>query len=128
MRVAYVDTSCLVAIAFAESGSATLARSLRSFDTLLASNLLEAELRASLLREKVEKGAEKLLSWVTWLLPNRELTPEFTRVLRFGYVRGGDLWHLACALFAAKEPERIYFLTLDERQRQIAQALGFQQL
>ncbi len=45
MRFAYVDTSCLVAIAFDEPGADKVAARLRRFERLFASNLLEAELR-----------------------------------------------------------------------------------
>jgi uncharacterized protein with PIN domain len=41
---AYVDTSCLVAIALAEPGWERTAATLDTFDRLVASNLLEAEL------------------------------------------------------------------------------------
>ena len=43
MKLAYVDTSCLVAIAFDEPGGRRLARGLERYDRLFASNLLEAE-------------------------------------------------------------------------------------
>ena len=43
MKVAYVDTSCLVAVTFGESGGVALTRRLRSFDELVSANLLEAE-------------------------------------------------------------------------------------
>ena len=59
--VAYVDTSCLVAIAFGEAGSRKLATRLRSFDRLMSSNVLEAELRSALAREEVEAECEPLL-------------------------------------------------------------------
>jgi PIN domain nuclease of toxin-antitoxin system len=124
MRVAYVDTSCLVAIAFAEAGSAAVARSLQAHDVLLSSNLLEAELRAALRRDNVMADPSELLSSIVWVHPDRALTGEITTVLGAGYVRGADLWHLASALFV--DPSRgIAFLTLDVRQREISEELGF---
>ncbi|HUP52859.1 MAG TPA: PIN domain-containing protein [Longimicrobiales bacterium] len=54
MRVAYVDTSCLVAIAFGEAGGAAMAQKLARVEELFSSNLLEAELPASFVREHVE--------------------------------------------------------------------------
>ena len=54
----------------------------------------------------------------------RALPPAF-REQREGYVRGADLWHLACALYVAASPGELTFLTLDERQRTVAKALGF---
>jgi len=51
VRLAYVDTSCLVAIAFEEPGADAVAARLLRFDRRFSSNLLEAELRSTLLRE-----------------------------------------------------------------------------
>jgi hypothetical protein len=46
-------------------------------------------------------------------------------VLAAGYLRGADLWHLACAAWAAAEPGSTDFLTFDLRQREVARDLGF---
>jgi len=125
MSVAYVDTSCLVAIAFDESGASRTATRLRSFDRLFSSNLLEAELRAALKRESVEGHPSHLLSWLTWIHPNRSLTAEFDRIMRLGYLEGADLWHVANALFVDPDARGLTFLTLDKRQRDVAARLGF---
>ncbi len=125
MSVAYVDTSCLVAIAFGEPGARRLAHRLEGFERLLSSNLLEAELRATLKREAVEAAADDLLSWLSWIFPNRPLTPEFIRISATGYLRGADLWHLASALYVSPKPSELSFLTLDARQRAVASKLGF---
>lgn len=125
MSAAYVDTSCLVAVALGERGSRALARRLAGYDVLLASNLLEAELRAALAREHVAVAPDPLLRRVSWVLPDRPLGAECTRVLEQGYVRGADLWHLACALFVEPEPRELAFITLDARQGAVAYALGF---
>jgi predicted nucleic acid-binding protein len=124
VKVAYVDTSLLLAIAFRERGSAALARRLESFDRLVASNLLEAELRAALRREDVPSDTP-LLGRLSWILPDRPLSREITTVLSAGYLRGADLWHVACALYLAASPRDLPFLTLDERQGRVARALGF---
>jgi predicted nucleic acid-binding protein len=124
MKLAYVDTSCLIAVAFGEAGAAALARRLAKFDVLAASDLLEAELRSAFLREGVEPEPE-LLAAVSWVLPDRPLHAEIERVLAAGYVRGADCWHLATALYLAEDPSGITFLTLDERQAAVAKALGF---
>ena len=125
MRLGYIDSSCLVAIAFGEAGAARVARRLERLDRLFASNLLEAELRSALAREEVSADPAGLLSGITWVYPNRPLSGEFDRVLAEGYVKGADLWHLACALFLAPEPKDLAFLTLDTRQKEIARKLGF---
>lgn len=124
MKAAYVDTSCLVAIVFGEPGAEDLAERLASFDELLSSNLLEAELRASFAREKVPMEPA-ILTWLTWVLPARPLSREIAHVLSTGYLRGADAWHLACALYLVGSPGEIAFLTLDERQAEAARRLGF---
>ena len=58
MKVAYVDTSVLLAIALGEREGTAARRRLESFDLLVASNLLEAELRAA-----------RLLTWrAAWMM------------------------------------------------------------
>jgi predicted nucleic acid-binding protein len=126
MRVGYVDTSCLVAIAFNEPGAMDLARRLSDFDELASSNLLEAELRAVFAREAVERDPATLMS-LSWVVPDRPLHREMARVLGAGAVRGTDCWHLATALYLAPEPGTISFLTVNPRQQRIAEALGFRQ-
>ncbi len=48
------------------------------------------------------------------------------RSLTSGYVRGADCWHLATALYLAEDPQKMSFVTVDERQRAVTRALGFQ--
>ncbi|MHB1327615.1 MAG: PIN domain-containing protein [Gemmatimonadales bacterium] len=125
MAFAYVDTSCLVAVAFAERGSTTLRRRLARFDNLFSSPLLEAELRAAFRREGVATEPAALEA-VSWIVPDRPLSPEIKRVLDTGYVRGADCWHLATAIYLAEDPAKLTFLTLDDQQRTVAESLGFQ--
>lgn len=125
MRLAFVDTSCLVAVAFDEPGTRDMIRQLSECDRLFASNLLEAEFRSALHREGIEEGADSLLAGLSWLHPDRSLRPEIVRVLRHGYVRGADLWHLACALYLKSRVKELLFLTLDQRQQDAAGKLGF---
>lgn len=124
MTVAYIDTSCLVAIAFSERGARALARRLETYDEIVSSNLLEAELLSAMTREEVEDDGD-LLCGVSWILPDRRLTGEFQQVLSVRYVRGADLRHLATALYLAESPADVDFLTLDSAQREAAEALGF---
>lgn len=125
MRAAYVDTSCLVAIAFAQREAGHMAKRLEQFEQRFSSNLLEAELRAALVREGAAGDPAPLLSRITWIHPNRALTREFEAITARGYLKGADLWHLACALFLAHEPKELSFLTLDKRQKDLASRLGF---
>ncbi len=124
MKVAYVDTSVLLAIAFQERDGAAARRRLKGFDLLVASSLLEAELRAALHREDAPSDAP-LLDRISWVSPQRPLSPEITVILGAGRLRGADLWHLACALYLAPSPRDLSFLTLDTRQGAAAEKLGF---
>lgn len=124
MTVAYVDTSSLVAVAFAEPGYDEVARRLDTYSRLLSSNLLEAELRSVFIREGREFD-DGYLSGLDWIIADRPLSLELAAVLEAGYVRGADLWHLATALYIAREPDRISFITLDKRQRTVAERCGF---
>lgn len=125
MRQAYVDTSWLVAIAFAEKGSEQATRLLRSDLRVVASNLLEAELRSAFLRENVEDDPGSILEGIGWILPDRSLAPELGRVFESGLLKGADAWHLACALYLDPDASTLAFLTRDTAQRRVARALGF---
>ena len=103
-----------------------MARRLGGFDRLFSSNLLEAEFRSALAHEGVSEDAGPLLAGITWIYPNRPLTPEFSRILVIGrHLKGADLWHLACALFLAPNTPELTFMTLDKRQEEVAKKLGF---
>jgi len=124
MRTAYVDTSAIIAIAFDEAGSDGIAGRIDGFDYVASSNLLEAELRSACTREG-RPVPESLVSAFRWVQPTRPLSTELRSVLRAGYLRGADLWHVACALYMARESEDVTFITLDQRQAEVAAALRF---
>lgn len=91
---------------------------------MLSSPLLEAELFSALLRE----GRDVTNEWssaIEFVIVDRPLSAEVTRVLAAGYLRGADCWHLATALYVAPDPADLAFMTLDSTQRKVAQALGF---
>jgi hypothetical protein len=46
------------------------------------------------------------------------------RVLLAGQTRSADCWHLATALYLAGDPSLCAFLTLNQKQRAVAQQLG----
>jgi predicted nucleic acid-binding protein len=124
VTVAYVDTSCLVAVAFAEPGHEMLAARLATLDRLHTSSLTEAELCAALSRKgAVDDGS--LTGRIAWVLPDRSLGPEIRSVLAAGYLHGADLWHLACALYLSPDPGELAFVTVDHDQAAVAAALGF---
>ena len=112
MNVGYVDSSCLVAIAFAEPGCEALVTRLETFDRLFSSNLLEAELRAAFLREGVA-GDGALLERLSWVLPDRALSVEIGNVLAAG------------ALYLSPDPRELAFLTVDQQQARVATTIGF---
>ena len=124
MSVAYVDTSALTAVAFDEPTGAELASRLDKFSRLISSNLLEAELRATFARERVNFH-DSLVDGIHWILPDRTLSPEFKAVLQAGSLRGADLWHVATALYVSGGSTRLSFATLDAKQAAVARALGF---
>ncbi len=122
---AFVDTSVLVAIGLdqdnAMAGRALLARAGR----LWACPLLVAEFASAFRRTELAVPWDRL-DGLLLVHPPRSLAPEIARVLDVGSLRGADCWHLATALWLAPDPAELLFLTLDERQREIAQRLGFQ--
>lgn len=123
--LAYVDTSVLAAILFREPGAEEIHERLRDFDTLFSSNLLEAELRAAGAREDIPTAKiTASLESMEWVFPNRSLQQELERTLAVGYVRGADLWHLSCALYVSHALAPVTFVTLDRRQRDVAEAVG----
>lgn len=124
MSTAYVDTSAIIAIAFREPGSNGIARRINGFEHVISSNLLEAELRSACAREG-RPVPETLVAAFRWVQPTRPRSAELRSVLRAGYLRGADLWHVACALYMAKESEDVTFITLDRRQAEVAATLNF---
>lgn len=121
---AYVDTSWIIAIALKERGHAALKQRLEEFTDIYSANLLEAELLATLKRERVALDSV-ILEHVSWVVPLRPLRREIETVLAVSFVRGADCWHLASALYAADRPNDFTFLTLDKKQLAVAKALGF---
>ncbi len=125
LPTAYVDTSALLTVAFEEPGAAAIAQRLTQFPRLVASNLLEAEMRAAFGRLTLEFD-DSLLSDIEWVFPDRPLTIEMRNTLTVAYLRGADLWHIATALYVKDTVVgEMTFITLDHRQRTAAANLGF---
>lgn len=125
MTTAYVDSSILLAVAFQEEEHERHVARLEAIRYLMSSNLLEAEVLSALLRE-MNFGVPSLLGRIEWIFPDRGLTREIERTLAVGRLRGADLWHVANALYLAPDPAEMTFLTVDQRQRDVAAAVGFQ--
>ena len=121
---AYVDSSCIVAIALGEPIAGKLATRIRAFTSLLAHPLLDAEVRSACLREGAAVPSNDLAA-IAWVEATRPLSAEVERVLAAGYLRGADCWHVATALLVSPDTRQLTFLTLDERQRGVAKKLGF---
>lgn len=124
--LAYVDASAAVAIALEEPGWEQTARRLTSFPVLLSANLLEAEVRSVYARERLQYDPS-VISSIGLVHPNRSLAPELAKALEIGgYLKGADLWHIATALYVdATMIGSMVFITLDNRQRAVADNLGF---
>lgn len=125
MTVAYIDTSAILAVEFEQEGAQLVLDRVNEASVLISSNLMEAEFYSVIMREDRPINAG-LISGVTWIHPDRSLNAEFDLVLNVGYLRGADLWHVAVALFASPDPSLISFITLDQQQRNVARAIGFQ--
>ncbi len=125
MKAAYLDSSSLLAVAFSEPGYERLKSLINACEQLFSSNLLEAELRAAVSREEVDVSIEDLIVGVEWILPGRSLTPEFEQTLSAGYLKGADLWHVACARYLASQvaPDTVQFISLDRRQSEVASSV-----
>jgi predicted nucleic acid-binding protein len=124
MTPAFVDSSVLLAIALNEPGMAAVEHRLRSYTPVFSNDLIDAEVLAAFRRDGRELAVETLAP-LRRVAVTRSLRPEIERVLAAGYVRGADCLHLATALYLTPDPAELTFLTLDERQRAVAEALGF---
>ena len=124
MKPAYIDTSLLIGIKFQE-GSTDAGEAAREH-RLFSSELLLAEIRAFAHREKLpQEIVDRAVEGIGWVIPDRSLAAEIQAIAQQGYVRGADLWHLACACYLSPNPGELSFLTLDHRQREMAVRLGF---
>ena len=124
MPTVYADSSVIVCVAFDEPAAEQSRNRLTEFDSIVSSNLLEAEVRAAFAREGLQFDVS-VLHGIDWLIPDQTLANEMTIALSKGYLRGSDLWHMAVALYFFTDPTEVSFLTLDHRQRVVAEALGF---
>ena len=82
-------------------------------------------MRSAMAREGSELDSD-MIAHIRWVAPTRPLSAEMSAVLRVGYLRGADLWHVASALYAAGAMPELVFITLDRRQQTVAASLGFE--
>jgi predicted nucleic acid-binding protein len=127
MKIAFIDTSYLLAVAFGEPIAAKCLKELRSFDRILACGLLEAEILSAFKRERIDLAeAEDLFESLDWVFPDKRLGAQLKKILGRVYLRGADAHHLSCALWALEgEVSKCHFLSLDANQKRVAKTLGF---
>jgi len=127
VTTAYLDSSFLLSIVLGEPRAAELRRILTRYDRLLSSDLIVAECLSTAHREAIDRAAMiTALRPIDLVLPSRSLATDMGEALNEGYLRGADLWHVACAMFvAAAERSEVAFLSRDEPQRRVARRLGF---
>jgi hypothetical protein len=125
MKIAYLDTSLLIRMKF-ETPARREIRKVEQYEAFFSSELLYAEAMAFGSREKLDASfVIRAIQGISWILPDRPLAEEMQQIITYGYIRGADLWHLACARYFSPDPSQISLLTRDARQRKIAEEIGF---
>lgn len=124
MSTAYIDASAFLALLFEEPSASAVAERIGVVDRLASSNLLSAEVRSAAAREGVALSKDTF-GPISWILPDRPLDDYMQTVLEAGHLTGADLWHVATALSLVDDPGELAFITLDQRQFEVASALGF---
>lgn len=78
------------------------------------------------MRERLDLSrAREALQAVSLIFPERSLQKECLTVLKGGYCRGADLWHVANALYIDPQASHFVFVSADQRQGEIARLTGF---
>ncbi len=126
MKFFYIDTSVLVSLMLKQGPYKVLKNQLESADDVISSQLIESELMSVCRREEVDlEIAFEYLNKVSLIIPDRSLRQEITKILKHGYCRGADLFHLSCALYIDPEAKELQFLTSDDKQKTLAKKTGF---
>lgn len=126
MKIGYIDTSVLVAMAFDDAGGSFIGRFVKTFDRLYSSHLLEAEFFSAASKENRLKDARAFIKPIRFIYPDTNLTRYHEQVLKAGNIDGSALHHLSCALYLFLRPEDAFFLSLHAPQSNLAARLGFQ--
>jgi len=127
MKVNYIDSSVLVAILLNEPSSEMARLTLAKESIIQSSSLIESEIISVCKREKVEfQLADSLLDSIDIVSPPSSIRPYIKDIIEYGYVRGADLQHLACALYlCGNTPKYITFWSFDVNQSRVAKKVGF---
>ena len=126
MKIGYIDTSVLVAMAFDDAGGSFIGRFVKTFDRLYSSHLLEAEFFSAAAKENRLSDARAFIKPVRFVYPDTNLTRFHEQVLTAGVIDGSALHHLSCALYLFLHPQDAFFLSLHPPQSNLAAKLGFQ--
>lgn len=124
MSKVFLDSSSYLALALGQDRAEAVSDALFQVREVFAANLLAAEVAAALARHGAPMPEDPYW-WIQWVHPQASLEAEISRVLSAGMLRGADCWHLAVALSITPDPADLVFLTLDDRQREVARTLGF---
>ena len=125
MTCTYIDSSALLTVIFQEKNYQDYQRKLDKSDNLISSYLLEAEIYSTTKREKISlQIADDYLKYISMLLPDRSLQPEYHKIFQVGYCRGADAHHIASALYLDPAGQDLYFLSADKKQCALAKKVG----
>jgi predicted nucleic acid-binding protein len=123
---AYLDTSAFLALVFRQSGYKQIEKILENVEQVLTTDLLMSEATSVFVRERGDFEVLKTSLGGLLFITAELSVPLLESVLRAGWLRGADLYHLAAAFWLTdSKPKNIYFLTLDEQQNRVAGKLGF---
>lgn len=129
MKAAYLDSSFAVAMIFGELPHQNLSRKYSELEEVLSCHLLEAEVYSTLAREKVDLNlGTRFLFGISLFQPDDSLAVEYKKILKAGFLRGADLFHLACALHLDPLANELMFFSLNQKQSACAAKLGFRVL
>lgn len=125
MKWAYVDSSVVLATIFEDQPAKKLAKLWGSAERFISSYLLEVEVFSAMRREQVDVSlADEPLRRLGFV-QTRSLAQECKEILRMGYLRGADLFHLATAVWVRDKFTDLKFFSFDRQQMEIADKLGF---
>jgi predicted nucleic acid-binding protein len=126
MKAVYVDSSVVVSLLFGEIDKLLISKKLSSYDEVLSSNLISAEVLSATRREKIDPNlALKILRNISIYAPSDDLKDELEKIFSKIYIRGADAYHLAAAMRLDPSGGELEFLTRDKDQQAAARALGF---
>ncbi len=125
MSWAYIDSSVLIATLLEDHPKPQLDKFWGSAERFISSYLLQAEVFSAVKREKADMQLAALEIKKIGFVRTDSLAEELMEIFKAGYVRGADAFHLATALWIRGKHKDLKFITLDEKQKEIAKHLDF---